>query len=117
MTSGGDTDKDLIDACKPSAKNHEEKLYTVLRTKPLKNHRLRNPSSGPARGHISLVCNSLPCLRFHFPVAFRASPTDRKHKKTELLARFCQIDLLGYPFGPQFDLPESFLACIFLQCG
>ena len=83
MTSGGDTDNDLIRACKPSAKNHEEHLNTVLRTKPLKNHRLQNPLEQPARGDIFLVCNSLPCLRFHFPIAFRASPPDRNHEKTE----------------------------------
>jgi len=89
MTSGGDTDNDLIHACKPSAKNHQENLNTVLRTKPLKNHRLQNPLERPRGWHIFLVCNSLPCLRFHFPIAFRASPRDRKHEKTEPLARFC----------------------------
>jgi hypothetical protein len=52
MTSGGDTSNDSIHACKPSAKNHEENLNTVLRPKPLKNHRLQIPLSGPARGHI-----------------------------------------------------------------
>jgi len=72
MTSGGDTDNDLIHACKPSAKNHQENLNTVLRTKPLKNHRLQNPLERPRGWHIFLVCNSLPCLRFHFPIAFPA---------------------------------------------
>ena len=43
MTSGGDTDNDLIHACTLSAKYQEENVNAVSHTKPLKNHRLQNP--------------------------------------------------------------------------
>jgi len=84
MTSGGDTDNDLIHACTLSAKYHEENVNAVSHTKPLKNHCLPEPvRQHSARTHfLSVQFSTVFALSFS-----NCSPygSARKHEKDRTL--------------------------------
>jgi len=118
MTSGGDTNNDVTDACKQSTKNRKGYTPAILHVKPLKNNWLTEIALALERQRktVSVQFSAGFALSSSNNIPQALDSEDRRRANS--LSSLGDIaDLLGHTSGSYFDLSEAFLGGLFLQTG